>query len=245
MASSGAAGTVLSPVAAVRTSAGHAATAAQTPAECSAGGQEGQQGSGGNGSANGSANGSGNGRGSGSGNGSGDASGSGGTGPSTITNPLSGNGSASGGVPISRQAVEPNGNLNSNSNALCEPACLLAKAEHRHLVGPVVMNSMGSCGVETGFSSEGGVAGVPGSGSGSGSGGSGDVDMNGAATALLDGPHGRSARREAALNKFRQKRKERCFEKKVRYQNRKRLAEQRPRVRGQFVRQGPSAGPAE
>ncbi|XP_059628231.1 two-component response regulator-like PRR37 isoform X2 [Cornus florida] len=46
-----------------------------------------------------------------------------------------------------------------------------------------------------------------------------------------------STRRQAALNKFRQKRKERCFGKKVRYQNRKRLAEQRPRVRGQFVRQ--------
>ncbi|CAN4116995.1 unnamed protein product [Withania somnifera] len=42
--------------------------------------------------------------------------------------------------------------------------------------------------------------------------------------------------RAAALTKFRQKRKERCFEKKVRYQNRKELAEQRPRVRGQFVR---------
>uniref|UniRef100_A0A2N9EEY1 CCT domain-containing protein n=1 Tax=Fagus sylvatica TaxID=28930 RepID=A0A2N9EEY1_FAGSY len=47
----------------------------------------------------------------------------------------------------------------------------------------------------------------------------------------------RFALREAALNKFRQKRKERCFEKKVRYQSRKKLAEQRPRVRGQFVRQ--------
>ncbi|KAJ4719762.1 Two-component response regulator-like protein [Melia azedarach] len=47
----------------------------------------------------------------------------------------------------------------------------------------------------------------------------------------------RFAQREAALNKFRQKRKERCFEKKVRYQSRKKLAEQRPRVRGQFVRQ--------
>ncbi|KAG9149752.1 hypothetical protein Leryth_012465 [Lithospermum erythrorhizon] len=45
------------------------------------------------------------------------------------------------------------------------------------------------------------------------------------------------AQREAALNKFRQKRKERCFDKKVRYQSRKRLAEERPRVRGQFVRQ--------
>ncbi|XP_030544666.1 two-component response regulator-like PRR37 [Rhodamnia argentea] len=47
----------------------------------------------------------------------------------------------------------------------------------------------------------------------------------------------RNAQREAALNKFRQKRKERCFEKKVRYHSRKKLAEQRPRIRGQFVRQ--------
>ncbi|KAL4278274.1 hypothetical protein GQ457_03G018100 [Hibiscus cannabinus] len=43
-------------------------------------------------------------------------------------------------------------------------------------------------------------------------------------------------RREAALIKFRQKRKERCFDKKIRYVNRKTLAERRPRVRGQFVR---------
>ncbi|KAA3475176.1 two-component response regulator-like APRR3 isoform X1 [Gossypium australe] len=47
----------------------------------------------------------------------------------------------------------------------------------------------------------------------------------------------RSSQREAALMKFRLKRKDRCFEKKVRYQNRKRLAEQRPRVKGQFIRQ--------
>ncbi|XP_022728178.1 two-component response regulator-like APRR1 [Durio zibethinus] len=43
-------------------------------------------------------------------------------------------------------------------------------------------------------------------------------------------------RREAALIKFRQKRKERCFDKKIRYVNRKTLAERRPRMRGQFVR---------
>ncbi|KAE8678522.1 hypothetical protein F3Y22_tig00111408pilonHSYRG00078 [Hibiscus syriacus] len=43
-------------------------------------------------------------------------------------------------------------------------------------------------------------------------------------------------RREAALIKFRQKRKERCFDKKIRYVNRKKLAERRPRLRGQFVR---------
>ncbi|CAL5211334.1 unnamed protein product [Lathyrus oleraceus] len=47
----------------------------------------------------------------------------------------------------------------------------------------------------------------------------------------------RFALREAALTKFRLKRKERCFEKKVRYQSRKKLADQRPRVRGQFVKQ--------
>lgn len=46
-----------------------------------------------------------------------------------------------------------------------------------------------------------------------------------------------SAQRAAALDKFRQKRKDRCFDKKVRYHNRKKLAEQRPRVKGQFVRQ--------
>ncbi|CAN8252188.1 unnamed protein product [Cochlearia groenlandica] len=46
-----------------------------------------------------------------------------------------------------------------------------------------------------------------------------------------------SQQREAALNKFRMKRKDRCFEKKVRYESRKKLAEQRPRIKGQFVRQ--------
>ncbi|KAI3943017.1 hypothetical protein MKX01_024940 [Papaver californicum] len=47
----------------------------------------------------------------------------------------------------------------------------------------------------------------------------------------------RTTQRELALNKFRLKRKDRCFDKKVRYQSRKKLAEQRPRVKGQFVRQ--------
>ncbi|CAH9092672.1 unnamed protein product [Cuscuta europaea] len=43
-------------------------------------------------------------------------------------------------------------------------------------------------------------------------------------------------RREAALMKFREKKKARCFDKKIRYVNRKQLADRRPRVRGQFVR---------
>ncbi|XP_031487066.1 two-component response regulator-like APRR3 [Nymphaea colorata] len=49
--------------------------------------------------------------------------------------------------------------------------------------------------------------------------------------------HDRSTHREAALTKFRLKRKNRCFEKRVRYYSRKKLAEQRPRLKGQFVRQ--------
>ncbi|KAK3023917.1 hypothetical protein RJ639_043460 [Escallonia herrerae] len=77
----------------------------------------------------------------------------------------------------------------------------------------------------TNMASVNGVAGICGPEDGSGSGSRSGVDQN------------RSAHREAALNKFRQKRKDRCFEKKVRYHSRKKLAEQRPRVRGQFVRQ--------
>ncbi|KAA3489583.1 two-component response regulator-like APRR3 [Gossypium australe] len=64
-------------------------------------------------------------------------------------------------------------------------------------------------------------------------------DGNGTASGRSGGSgadEDRVAQRAAALTKFRQKRKERCFEKKVRYQSRKKLAEQRPRVKGQFVR---------
>ncbi|KAI3471267.1 hypothetical protein Pfo_027930 [Paulownia fortunei] len=55
-----------------------------------------------------------------------------------------------------------------------------------------------------------------------------------------EGASHRSIQREAALTKFRLKRKDRCFDKKVRYESRKKLAEQRPRVKGQFVRQVPN-----
>ncbi|KAE8667919.1 Two-component response regulator-like APRR1 [Hibiscus syriacus] len=43
-------------------------------------------------------------------------------------------------------------------------------------------------------------------------------------------------RREAALTKFRQKRKVFCFDKRIRYANRKTLAETRTRAKGQFAR---------
>lgn len=46
-----------------------------------------------------------------------------------------------------------------------------------------------------------------------------------------------ATRRAEALQRFREKRKRLTFEKKVRYASRKRLAENRPRLRGQFVRQ--------
>ncbi|XP_076941613.1 two-component response regulator-like APRR7 [Bidens hawaiensis] len=73
--------------------------------------------------------------------------------------------------------------------------------------------------------SGGGLTGKSGGGGAGGSGGEIRKDQH------------KSAQREAALIKFRQKRKDRCFKKKIRYQNRKQLAEQRPRVRGQFVKQ--------
>jgi CheY-like chemotaxis protein len=45
-----------------------------------------------------------------------------------------------------------------------------------------------------------------------------------------------AANRRAAIARFRAKRTARCFGKRVRYVNRKRLAERRPRVRGQFCK---------
>ncbi|KAK9806257.1 hypothetical protein WJX72_007465 [[Myrmecia] bisecta] len=55
---------------------------------------------------------------------------------------------------------------------------------------------------------------------------------------ILGESHGidTAANRRAAIIKFREKRKARNFDKKVRYESRRRLAEARPRVRGQFVK---------
>ncbi|CAO2145659.1 unnamed protein product [Urochloa humidicola] len=85
---------------------------------------------------------------------------------------------------------------------------------------------------------------------GSGCTGSGETDINtntmvalesgnesGVQNCYNNGLDSDRSRREAALMKFRMKRKDRCFEKKVRYHSRKKLAEQRPRVKGQFVSQ--------
>ncbi|KAI4325028.1 hypothetical protein MLD38_030459 [Melastoma candidum] len=68
----------------------------------------------------------------------------------------------------------------------------------------------------------------------------GHAGENGHCFVSQDGIANRSMLRAAALAKFRMKRKDRCFEKKVRYESRKKLAEQRPRVKGQFVRQVPA-----
>ncbi|KAI5390732.1 hypothetical protein KIW84_075866 [Lathyrus oleraceus] len=46
-----------------------------------------------------------------------------------------------------------------------------------------------------------------------------------------------TSQRESALLKFRLKRKDRCYDKKVRYESQKRQADKRPRMEGQFVRQ--------
>lgn len=45
-----------------------------------------------------------------------------------------------------------------------------------------------------------------------------------------------TANRKAAIEKFRAKRKLRKYDKCVRYESRRRLAEARPRVRGMFVK---------
>ena len=63
-----------------------------------------------------------------------------------------------------------------------------------------------------------------------------DTDMKGFGAALF-GMEGTCAKRRAeAIARYLKKRKDRNFEKKVRYASRKRLAEARPRIRGQFVR---------
>jgi len=56
------------------------------------------------------------------------------------------------------------------------------------------------------------------------------------ATAGCSGDADARARRATALKKFKEKRANRCFTKKIRYTSRKQLAEARPRNRGQFVR---------
>ncbi|KAL2323305.1 hypothetical protein Fmac_027684 [Flemingia macrophylla] len=78
-----------------------------------------------------------------------------------------------------------------------------------------------------------------------GNSGSGDASGSGSANRV---EQNKTTQREAALTKFRQKRKERkerVFHKKVRYQSRKKLAEQRPRFRGQFVRQSSKENASE
>ncbi|CAN1135426.1 Two-component response regulator-like APRR7 [Linum perenne] len=90
----------------------------------------------------------------------------------------------------------------------------------------------------TNMESDNGVAGKSGSGGADASGtGGGNGSDNGSGSGSGDKlDPDRLLQREAALAKFRQKRKDRCFRKKVRYQSRKKLAEARPRFRGQFVR---------
>lgn len=80
-----------------------------------------------------------------------------------------------------------------------------------------------------------------GTGTGSGS-GSGNSSGSRSGSKVDDS---KLAQRQAALTKFRQKRKARCYRRKVRYLSRKRLAEQRPRVRGQFVCQAPAGIPSK
>ena len=51
-----------------------------------------------------------------------------------------------------------------------------------------------------------------------------------------------TANRKAAIERFRAKRTQRSFEKKVRYTSRQRLAENRPRLKGQFTKAASQSG---
>eukprot|EP00897_Mesotaenium_endlicherianum_P006083 jgi/Mesen1/5502/ME000277S04710 len=151
----------------------------------------------------------------GSNGGSNNGSGSNGDGNGSVVNGSSANGSATGSNQIQTSGV--NGVTGAGQSFVLPMSGGAEGEQGEHLTNGVSHNG-GTSGVDNGIS--GGT-------------------VNGSGTNLMSvgSPRDRSARREAALNKFRQKRKERCFEKKVRYQSRKKLAEQRPRVRGQFVRQ--------
>ena len=63
-----------------------------------------------------------------------------------------------------------------------------------------------------------------------------DVHHGAMQAAAAGDPATWAANRKAALEKLREKKKLRNFQKKVRYESRRRLAESRPRVRGQFVK---------
>lgn len=52
----------------------------------------------------------------------------------------------------------------------------------------------------------------------------------------MPGEPSHKERRAQALHKYKQKRKNLCFTKKIRYESRKQLAQARPRIKGQFVR---------
>jgi hypothetical protein len=60
--------------------------------------------------------------------------------------------------------------------------------------------------------------------------------MGGNGGKTTSGNEAATERRQEAIRKFREKKKARTFKKKVRYESRKRLAEARPRIKGQFVR---------
>ncbi|RXH94340.1 hypothetical protein DVH24_024024, partial [Malus domestica] len=142
------------------------------------------------------------------------------------------------------QQILNNDDLSLKNLAAAAPLCGSSDVQCVPMEGNVGSNSLHGCALERNNSSNGqsggsfainsrgtytesgkDIAGEEGTISATENGSKSGVDQN------------RRAQREAALHKFRQKRKDRCFEKKVRYQSRKKLAEQRPRVRGQFVRQ--------
>ncbi|KAJ7959435.1 Two-component response regulator-like [Quillaja saponaria] len=139
----------------------------------------------------------------------------------------------------SKQLYEPHGqNVNSDTNQnMHRQEHKLECLEDRGQISPVTDQSACSsfC--------NGAVNHLNGIGYGSNCGSNSNIEQAAAVRTTSEsknedfGSSNRSVQREAALTKFRLKRKERCYDKKVRYESRKKLAEQRPRMKGQFVRQ--------
>ncbi|KAL9430421.1 hypothetical protein AB3S75_025750 [Citrus x aurantiifolia] len=146
----------------------------------------------------------------------------------------------------SEQVYRRMGEINHNSvdQTVCEQSKgrPLEQLRHGSSAGNQSSNS-GLCNGLANNSSSGTYSRIDRNSSSAKASGTGTVpqNLNGRTLFIHDGFNGISAhhssQRDAALTKFRLKRKDRCYDKKVRYQRRKSLAEQRPRVKGQFVRQ--------
>ncbi|XP_071725243.1 two-component response regulator-like APRR5 [Rutidosis leptorrhynchoides] len=112
---------------------------------------------------------------------------------------------------------------------------------HYHVLEEANDRGQVSCTTDRSTTSSSGNGGLSHLGNGSASGSNGNETEESCFSSSGNGL--RSILREAALKKFHMKRKDRCSSSQIRYESRKKLAEQRPRVKGQFLRQANIGSP--